>query len=134
MEYITTLRSSPLSKILLVEVDEMTTCINNPSSTTIREYAASVKNMSDELRFVQDLMVRLTKKPFEEKFVTDHAVVCLNRVFRGLLAEKTRQEAVQKMRNYNCCCTQDSSTCPTHNTARRVSIRDILKKKIARCA
>jgi hypothetical protein len=133
-DYVLAISKLPVSKILIVEANERTTCINNPSLLSIRNYVAGVKNIQLELRTIQSIMIQFTRGPIDDDEVQVHVHKCLNSVFRGLLAEKTRQEAVQKMRNYHGSTAQNSSTRPTNNTPRSVCIRDILQKKIAGCA
>lgn len=132
-DYVLAISKLPVSKILIVEANERTTCINNPSLLSIRNYVAGVKNIQLELRTIQSIMIQFTQRPIDDDEVQVHVHKCLNSVFRGLLAEKTRQEAVQKMRNYNSSATQNSGTSPTYDTPGGIRIRDILQKKIARC-
>lgn len=133
-DYALAIVNLPVSRILLVQVNETTTALNNPSSDSIRNYASQSKNLQVELNSIRKLLVEFTRRPIDDDEIDLHARKCLNRVFRGLLAEKSRQEAIQKMCNYNGSATQNSGTRPTDDTPGGIRIRDILQKKIARCA
>lgn len=60
-----------------------------------------------------------------------HTISALNQVFKALLAEKARQETIEKMCNDYRTDTQHGSTRPTNDATGRIRIRDILQQKIA---
>lgn len=133
-DYAVAVAKLPVSKILLVQVDETTTALNNPPFSSIRSYASQSKNLQADINSIQKLLVEFTRRPIDDDAINFHAHKCLNSVFRGLLAEKAGQEAIQKMRNYNRSAAQNSGTCPTYDTSGGICIRDVLQKKITRCA
>lgn len=133
-DYAIAIANLPVSRILLVQVNETTTALNNPSFGSIRNYASQVKNLQAELDSIRRLLVEFTRRPIDNDEIDLHARKCLNCVFRGLLAEKARQEAIQKMRNYNSSSAQDSGASPADDTSGSIRIRNILQQKIARCA
>jgi|Laugresp1bdmlbsn_1035097.scaffolds.fasta_scaffold29239_2 hypothetical protein len=58
-------------------------------------------------------------------------IIAITRVFKVLLTEKSRQERIQKISNDNCGSTQYGSASITDYATGGISVRDILKKKIA---
>lgn len=96
----------------------------------LTEYLREVRqrgSLQHELYTVQQSMVLETSMGR----MTKERTLALNQIFKVLLAEKARQEAVQNVRQDNGSASQDSSSRPADNTPGRVRIGDILKNQIA---
>lgn len=85
--------------------------------------------LHSEVGRVQKRLLEETLHPSEQH---KQAVVNLTQIFKALLAEKARQEVVQQIGQDDSGSPENGSTCPTGNTPRRISIRDILQQQIAR--
>jgi hypothetical protein len=75
-------------------------------------------------------MIEATRHPNPDKEQQRASIAKLNRIFKALLAEKTRQEVVQEVRDDNAGNPENSSTRPAHNPTRSVGIWNVLKEKI----
>jgi hypothetical protein len=73
-------------------------------------------------------LVWLTKNPIgasKEENATN--ILRYTQIFKGLLAEKARQETVQEMSEHNRRNAENACTCPTDDPCPRISIGDILQ-------
>ena len=89
------------------------------------QYVKNVKahNAIDiELNRIQGVMVEVTKSRSYER------VGNLTQMFQSLLAEKARDEAINKMRDHNRRNAQNAGASPAHDTGAGVGIGNILKK------
>lgn len=96
----------------------------------LRVYITEIRDagvLDEEMKRVQDLMVGNLKHPESESEKQRDIVVRFNQMFRALLAEKSRQEALKKVGNDNRSNTQYGSTCVAHDPRPRISIWNILK-------
>jgi hypothetical protein len=101
----------------------------------IRKFIREVRerNMLDyQISHYQELMAYYTLHPEETKEEQNLTIGVLNQVFKALLAEKARQETIEKMCNDYSTSTQHSSTRPTYDASGCISVRNILQEKIAR--
>lgn len=81
----------------------------------------------------QRMLVIAHKFPLPDKASQKHQIKKLTLMFKALLAQKASQEAVNNIRKNHSSNTQNTSPSQTDDPRPRISIRDILKKKIARC-
>ena len=81
----------------------------------------------------QRMLVAAHKNPCPDKEEQKRQIKILTFAFKALLSEKVRQEAIHNICNDHGRNTENTSTSHTDNTGPRISIRDILKQKIARC-
>jgi hypothetical protein len=79
----------------------------------------------------QRLLVLAHKFPLLDKTAQTHQIKKLTLMFKALLTQKASQKAIDDIRKNHSCNTQNTSTGQTDNARPRVSIRDILKEKIA---
>lgn len=79
----------------------------------------------------QRLMIVAHKYPHPDKDEQIRQIKQLTRVFKQLLAEKARQEAIHDICDDDGCYTKDTSSSETDDSRPRICIRDILKKKVA---
>jgi hypothetical protein len=84
--------------------------------------------VDQQLAHYQTLMLYYTIHPEEAR---EDTICALNQIFKALLAEKARQEAIEKMCYDYSPHTQHGGTRPTNDPSRRIRIRDILQQKIA---
>ena len=102
---------------------------------TIVGYIREVRKqnlLQDELERIQGLMLESTIHPHENPEQQQVNVACQNRLFKALLTEKARQEAIQQMSQNNSSASKDSGTGPTDDTPRSIRIRHILEQEVSR--
>lgn len=90
-------------------------------------------DINRRIQSYQRMLVLAHKHPLPEKTAQQYQIKKLTLKFKLLLAQKARQEAIDKVCNDNSSNTQNSSASQTDNTRPRISIRDILKKKVTGC-
>jgi tRNA G37 N-methylase TrmD len=56
-----------------------------------------------------------------------------DQMFKALLAEKARQEVLNKMSNYNSRNTEDAGARKADDTGSSIGVGDILKQEVAGC-
>ena len=81
----------------------------------------------------QRMLVLAHKFPLPDKAAQKDQIKKLTLMFKALLTQKASQEAIHNIRKNHRSNTQNTSPGQTDNTRPRISIRDILKKKIAGC-
>lgn len=102
---------------------------------TIIGYIREVRQrnlLQDELKRIQGLMLQSTIHPHQNPEQHQVNVACQNRLFKALLAEKARQEAIEQMSQNNSSASKDSGTSPTDDTPRSIRIRHILEQEVSR--
>ena len=100
----------------------------------LRAYIQDVIQHNDlehEIQCVRRILIGVHKYAFFTREERAQRVKKFDTMFKALLTEKARQERAQKVSHNNRSSTQDSSTCPTDNTAGGVSIWDVLEKEVA---
>lgn len=86
-----------------------------------------------QLQTTQALLLSLYTSPIEDKELHQIQVKHYTKKFKALLAQKARQKVVNHVRNHNSSNAQNTCASETNNARPCISIRDILKQKIARC-
>lgn len=94
--------------------------------------ASLARNTLDrDLDIVRQTLIAQHKYPEATQDLQFKEVKFLTKLFQALLHAKSRQERIQEICNDHSSNTQYSSTSPTHNTPRRISIRNILQQQIS---
>jgi hypothetical protein len=83
-----------------------------------------------ELKRTREYMVGSTVHPIADKEKQTQYVAQMNQVFRALLAEKARQELVEKVREDDRRRAEDARARVADNAPRGVRIRNILKQDV----
>lgn len=105
------------------------------SDHELRKFIREVRerNLLDyQISRYQELMAYYTLHPEETKEEQQLTISVLNQTFKALLAEKARQEAIEKMCNDYSTSAQHSSTRPTYDASGCISVGNILQQKVAR--
>ncbi len=79
----------------------------------------------------QHMLVLAHKFPLPDKTAQTHQIKKLTLMFKALLTQKASQKAIDDIRKNHRSNPENSSTGQTDNARPRISIRDILKEKIA---
>lgn len=87
--------------------------------------------MDLSLEEIQEIMIYITKHPQKDRIKHQETVHFWNTQFKMLLHEKPTQKLVQQVSNDDGSSTENTSTSPTDDTARSISIRNILKQQIS---
>jgi hypothetical protein len=94
------------------------------------EHVVSKGALEAELRQTRAYMLDSTSRPLADKEKQVQYVAQMNQVFRALLAEKARQELVEKVREDDRRRAEDARARVTNNAPRGVRIRNILKQDV----
>jgi hypothetical protein len=94
------------------------------------EHVLSKGALEAELKRTREYMVGSTVHPLADKEKQTQYVAQMNQVFRALLAEKARQELVEKVREDDRRRAEDARARVTDNAPRSVRIRNILKQDV----
>jgi len=87
--------------------------------------------LNRDLDIVQQVLIAQHRYPEYNRIVQQQEIKSLTKTFHALLKAKATQESVQKVSNDDRGSSEDGSPSPTDNASRRISIRNILKEKIA---
>ena len=93
----------------------------------------TVLSIDRRIQNCRHLLILAHKHPYYDKDAQDRNVKQLTQMFKRLLAQKSREEAIQNICNNYGSNTEDTRAGKTDDPRPRICIRDILKKKIARC-
>ena len=96
----------------------------------LRTYVAEIRYagvLDEELKRIREVMVGNLKNPEEDAAKQRETVIRLNQLFKVLLAEKARQDALKQVGNDNSSNTQDTSTRVAHDPRPRIRIWNILQ-------
>jgi len=94
------------------------------------EHVVSKGALEAELKQTRTYMLDSTSHPLADKEKQVQYVAQMNQVFRALLAEKARQELVQKVRDDDRRRAEDARARVADNAPRGVRIRNILKQDV----
>jgi len=94
------------------------------------EHVVSRGALEAELKRTREYMVGSTVHPLADKERQTQYVAQMNQVFRALLAEKARQELVQKVREDDRRRAEDARARVANNAPRGVRIRNILQQNV----
>jgi len=94
------------------------------------DHVLSKGALEAELKRTREYMVGSTVHPLADKERQTQYVAQMNQVFRALLAEKARQELVQKVREDDRRRAEDARARVANNAPRCVRIRNILKQDV----
>jgi len=88
------------------------------------------KDIDYEIRHVRMVLVGLHRYHHFTAQEHQKRVKRYDQMFKALLAEKARQEALKKMSNHNCGNTEDTGASKTDDTGSGVGVGDILKEQV----
>ena len=98
----------------------------------LKEYVDDVVRYNDldtELDLVRKVLINLHKsQPPRHEY--QKRVKRYDQMFKALLTEKARQEALKKMSNHNCSNTENASTSKADDAGSSVGVGDILKEQV----
>jgi hypothetical protein len=98
----------------------------------LKDYVDDVVRYNDldsELNIVRNVLVNLHKsQPPKQEY--QKRIKRYDQMFKALLAEKARQEALKKMGNHNCGNAENASPGKADDTGSSVGVGDILKEEV----
>lgn len=87
--------------------------------------------LNRDLDIIQQVLIAQHRYPEYDRIEQQREIKSITRSFHALLKAKATQESVQKVSNDDRGSSENGSSSPTNNASRRISIRNILKEKIA---
>jgi hypothetical protein len=100
----------------------------------LRDYIYEVvtyKDLQQELALVRRVLVGLHNYHHFPAGEQQKRIKRYDQMFKALLAEKARQEVLNKMRNHHCRNTEDTSARKADDAGSSVGVGDILKEEVA---
>lgn len=100
----------------------------------LKDYIDDVVKYGDidrEIKHIRKVLVGLHNYHLLTPEVQQNRVKKYDQMFKALLTEKARQEALKKMGNYNCSNTENASASKADDAGSSVGVGDILKEHVA---
>ncbi len=100
----------------------------------LRDYIHDVvtyKDLHEEIALVRRVLVGLHNYHHFPAGEQQKRIKRYDRMFKALLAEKARQEVLNKMRDHNRCNAENAGAGKADNTGSSVGVGDILKQEVA---
>ena len=104
------------------------------ANNELRDYIHDVvtyKDLHQELAHVRKVLVGLHNYHIFPAAERQKRVKRYDQMFKALLAEKARQEILNKMGDHNRCDTENTGTGKADDTGSGVGVGNILKEEIA---